>query len=541
MAGKATWKGSVFPRGRKLWLKVKGPSGWKQVPTSLRVGEERQAAALLAKVRDRILAGESLDGPAGPVTVRAWAERWLERRKALVESGEAEAGVLETHVLSQLGDAELADVKPRHVAAMVRGWIGEGYAPRTVRNIYYTLKSMFRDAAVEGLIDTSPCILGRAQLPQIVDADPEWRAGAQYTREELVSLVSAPSIPENERVANALLGLAALRVGEMGGLRFRNLALDMQPLGRIVVARSYNKRGTKTNVVRWMPVHPVLGHILGHWQAQGFEATMGRAPVPDDLVVPTPPEPKGKGRFSPPWQMRDKNYTRKCFLRDLRTLGIGHRRVHDLRRTFISLAREDGADKDILRRGTHQPPKDVMELYTTVEWRKLCQEVAKLQVALPAEDPRTEGAPPSSEAALGAVLGAVADEAESIRVLEWWRRRESNPGPKEFPRRVLRAYPGEDTWAATSGPATAHVLALTSRPGLGGSLPARVQPELTSDPATRRLRGDARHFRPREPWARSRFCVVAFLRGLVTNHGAHPAQSDLRRDQFAPMTNCERS
>jgi len=100
---------------------------------------------------------------------------------------------------------------------------------------------------------------------------------------------------------------------------------------------------------------------------------MGRAPEPDDLVLPTPPPPKGKGRHSPAWEMRDKNYTRKCFLRDLRTLGIEHRRVHDLRRTFISLAREDGADKDILRRGTHQPPKDVMELYTTVEWRKLCE------------------------------------------------------------------------------------------------------------------------------------------------------------------------
>jgi hypothetical protein len=63
------------------------------------------------------------------------------------------------------------------------------------------------------------------------------------------------------------------------------------------------------------------------------------------------------------WQMRDKNYTRKGFLRDLRTLGIEHRRVRDLRRTFISLAREDGADK--------------------VEWRELCDEVAKLRISLP--------------------------------------------------------------------------------------------------------------------------------------------------------------
>lgn len=64
--------------------------------------------------------------------------------------------------------------------------------------------------------------------------------------------------------------------------------------------------------------------------------------------------------------MRTKSCAEKHFWKQLDALGLPHRRVHDLRRTFISLAREDGADKDLLRRGTHQPPKDVMELYTTV-------------------------------------------------------------------------------------------------------------------------------------------------------------------------------
>jgi integrase len=292
-----TWRGSVLPRGRKLWLKVKGPVAtcfqWAAACFSSPTRNRRRLRP--AYCPERLLHGE--------VDVPGRGGRGAHRRDP---------------------------VHPR----------------------------------------PNPAPADRRRGPRVA------RQG-QYTREELVSLVSATSIPENERVANALLGLGALRVGEMGGLRFRNLTLEMLPLGRIVVARSYNKRGTKTKVVRWIPIHPVLEEILREWQARGFAATMGRAPTPDDLVVPTPPKPEGKGRFSPPWQMRDKNYTRKAFLRDLRTLGIDHRRVHDLRRTFISLAREDGADKDILRRGTHQPPRDVMELYTTVEWRKLCAEVAK--------------------------------------------------------------------------------------------------------------------------------------------------------------------
>jgi hypothetical protein len=111
------------------------------------------------------------------------------------------------------------------------------------------------------------------------------------------------------------------------------------------------------------------------------------------------------------------------------TLGIEHRRVHDLRRTFISLAREDGADKDILRRGTHQPPKDVMELYTTVEWRKLCEEVAKLRI--PLGDRATR--PPSAASGLGAGIGAVEEKTKAVGGVKKWRRRESNPGPKDFP------------------------------------------------------------------------------------------------------------
>jgi len=56
------------------------------------------------------------------------------------------------------------------------------------------------------------------------------------------------------------------------------------------------------------------------------------------------------------------------------------RRIHDLRRTLISLARSDGAKKDILRLGTHGRDGDIMEAYTTLDWEALCLEVAKLRV-----------------------------------------------------------------------------------------------------------------------------------------------------------------
>ena len=72
----------------------------------------------------------------------------------------------------------------------------------------------------------------------------------------------------------------------------------------------------------------------------------------------------------------------KRFLWDLKELGFRRRRAHDLRRTGISLARGDGALKEILRWGTHAPDRDVMSLYTSIEWAKLCGEVVKLKIGL---------------------------------------------------------------------------------------------------------------------------------------------------------------
>jgi len=263
-----------------------------------------------------------------------------------------------------------------------------GYAPRTVRNVYFLAKAMFRDAQIAELIPLgeTPAILTRRQLGKMRDADPTWRAKAQFSKVELEALVSDDRVPLDRRAWYALLGVGMLRTGEAAGLRWRSYEPDMKPLGRLEVSTSYDDGETKTETPRWMPAHPVLAALLAEWKLQGWPAAFGRSPGPDDLVLPVTPEAKRKGRRKDPGSMRDRNYSWKRAQWDLDALGLRRRRVHDLRRTGVSLARGDGADRDILRRGTHAPPKDVMELYTTVEWAKLCTEVAKLKL-----DRRTGG------------------------------------------------------------------------------------------------------------------------------------------------------
>jgi hypothetical protein len=103
---------------------------------------------------------------------------------------------------------------------------------------------------------------------------------------------------------------------------------------------------------------------------------MGRDPGPDDLLCTSR---RGKNR--------SVNHMLKKFHQDLARIGLRPRRQHDSRRTFISLCLADGARKDILRWVTHGPEGDIVDLYTTLPWQTLCEEVAKLRI----HEPRTEG------------------------------------------------------------------------------------------------------------------------------------------------------
>jgi hypothetical protein len=57
-----------------------------------------------------------------------------------------------------------------------------------------------------------------------------------------------------------------------------------------------------------------------------------------------------------------------------------HRRGHDLRCTFITLAQVDGARRDLLETITHGPRGNIINVYTTFPWPALCAEVAKLRI-----------------------------------------------------------------------------------------------------------------------------------------------------------------
>ena len=90
---------------------------------------------------------------------------------------------------------------------------------------------------------------------------------------------------------------AGLRPDEAAALRWRHRDPSVQPLGKLLVAASYNTRehrakGTKTDDVHHVPVHPTLAAMLAECRLSGWAAMLGRQPEADDLIVPLPPAPR---------------------------------------------------------------------------------------------------------------------------------------------------------------------------------------------------------------------------------------------------------
>jgi len=281
--------GSIFVRGNKLYAKLKTTEGaWIQAATGFSVGDEQQAQRWLAdrerKVEAQRAAAAAGDAP-GPMTVRKWAGEWLITRREAGHDWKADKGRLEHHILPIIGHLMLVDVRTHHIAELVHkirfaSDLDNKLAPRTLRNIYSVAASMFRDAAIAGKIEATPCILKSTQLGSIVDKDPEWRADAVYSRDEAETMISDPRIPFDRQMIYAFGLLAGLRPGEAAALRWRHYDPTTEPLGKLTVAKSYNAKhhivkGTKTEAVKIIPVHPTLAAMLAEWKLSGWSAMMG--------------------------------------------------------------------------------------------------------------------------------------------------------------------------------------------------------------------------------------------------------------------------
>lgn len=408
--------GGVYRRGQVQWIWYVADG--ERVYESAQTADKRAAQSKLAQRRREIREGTWVHPRGGEpsiarVTLRQYIEAWLDRRRAAkVRTVEAEANRLEVHVLPflverrggkvALGDLPLSEVTRPMVRAVmaklaqhVSAATGELLAARTQLHVYGALRVALADAVDDGLIASSPCSLKRrkGELPTLRDADPEWRARSVYSCEEAESLIYSSAIPGDRRVYFALGLFCGLRSGEIAARRWRDIA-PATPLAKLTVASQIvdgDERELKVGERREVPVHPALADCLDAWRRDGWAQWFGRAPGPNDFIVPS-----RKGPAHPRTDTMLKRIAEDF-------AAAGHdRRVpsarHAMRATFLSLGEVAGANVAILRRATHSAPADVVGGYVRITWANLCAEVAKLPLGAGRScdsfcySPRTPGA-----------------------------------------------------------------------------------------------------------------------------------------------------
>jgi integrase len=389
----ATFRPFVFLRRGRIWTLVyPGPDGAKKQKAIKKLRgpeDERKAQAVLAGFIERFQASKIVEGDetTGPMTVARWAKEWLRSREAKGIATVSDYRTrLELHILPHIGSVRLDRVTPEQIVEVMRHARQNLRAPRSQRHVYDTMVAMF-NKAIPRLLAVNPCCIDAEDLPAKKDADPEWRPTAIFTRAEVVTILTSPLVPEDRRVIYAVMFLTGMRIGEVAALKVRHNTGQKR------------LKDTKTERPRLVPVHPWLAQILDGWLARGWERMMGRPPELGDILIPTR---KGthrsrnnaynqmngvKAKKRSARQAGGAKKDRARVVGDLERLGLRPRRQHDTRRTFISLARGDGARKDLLRLVTHGGEGDVVDMYTEMPWASLCEEVAKLKLAAPAPAP----------------------------------------------------------------------------------------------------------------------------------------------------------
>ena len=369
---------AVHPRkrvgGTIYWISFywQGKRVWE------RSGKDRREAERLDSRRAAEVRSGSYQPPCDrkATTFKQWGTAWVERRTN--RSVTDDATRLDLYVFSRpwLADLPIGDLRPKHLVRLVeelKAAVSECtekvLSPKTVANIYGTVRTLVRDARTAEVLLVDPCVLPRGTFRRKGGKPREVYSGA-----EIQKLCFDERISVRSRVWNAIAFLTGCREGEVCGLRWRDWDPSARPLGCLTVERQYEGRLLKTEhaegeQTRRVPVHPALEKLLTWWKVEGFELVFCKKPMPDDPIIPS----------------RDgAHHTKYSAYRAWRLAcdnsGVPNRTLHSSRHTFITMCRRGGARKDVLEKVTHNAQGDVVDAYTHWDWTPLCEAVLCLQM-----------------------------------------------------------------------------------------------------------------------------------------------------------------
>jgi len=229
-------------------------------------------------------------------TLQEFVTHWLATRDRRTRHSDAQR--LRDHVLSLLGKRRVRELRSEDVAEVVRSMLGKkGMTVKSAKNAYAVFEELLGAACEQGFIAEDP----RTLPPDLWPAEPAVEK-PRFSAAEVSSLTSDARLDAELRIFHALGLYTGLPVRELFGLRFA----DLRELPRA-------------------PFAAELGGLLESWQQSGFAAVFGRAPGPEDWLVP---------RRSDVAQPHTEGSMFKSFRRACVKLRIAPRSLQALRNTF---------------------------------------------------------------------------------------------------------------------------------------------------------------------------------------------------------------
>ena len=291
----------------------------------------------LDSVTASVVTGQYVDPRAGRTTVAEYARAWADSQPWRPSTRRRVELDLRVHVLPVLGHRPIADVRPSEVQGLVKG-LGERLSPNTVRTVYACVRGLFRAAALDRVIATSPCV--RIALPSPVSKH------LTIPPVELVWALAA-ALPARWAAVPIVVAGIGLRPGEVLGLdvadvdflrqtvTVRQQVTEKRVLGPLKTPASY----------RTVPLPAVVGEELSrHLAAEGRRAGLF-FPAADG-------RPALLNTFTVAWRRATAAH------------GATGLRLHDLRHCYASFLIADGQSvKTVQKRMGHASAMVTLDVY----------------------------------------------------------------------------------------------------------------------------------------------------------------------------------
>lgn len=220
----------------------------------------------------------------GEQCVFEYFTRWLRRSEHRLAPGTLydRATAYRKYLHATFGRLRVIDVTAQTVEDWLHDSIADGSRYWPLRSAFFTLQAMLGDAARKGHISWNPCVA--VDFPAV----PERTRRDFLTADEYRRLVAA-CVTSTERLYVGLAGEAALRRGEICGLKSGDLVLDANPGPTLklsnnivrVTGRGLAERPPKGGKARTVALTPTLAALLR-------EHVAAHAPLPGDYLFTSP-------------------------------------------------------------------------------------------------------------------------------------------------------------------------------------------------------------------------------------------------------------